>query len=146
MVASPNAQFDIVVIAEFESQNWVQDILKSNSVGQQDNVKAYVDPNVAFPFQDNFSVGAIHGANATRSPEAPSYKKTAPTGSATARTPCNQNTIIEILDNDVEDDMSMLTTKTQDDLVAHLVKATWQIHLSTGSWVAPVFLPPLEAA
>jgi hypothetical protein len=135
MVTSPNAQSIIVVIVEFESQDWVQDILKTNSAGQQDNKKGYVDPNMAFPFQYDFSVGTIHGANATRSPVAPSSKKTAPTGPAAAGTPCNQNATIEILDNNVEDDVSLLTTKTQGELVAILVKTRKQIHASTGSWV-----------
>jgi hypothetical protein len=39
----------------------------------------------------------------------PPSEKTAPTGSAAARTPCNQNAMIEILDNNVEDDVSVLT-------------------------------------
>ena len=44
--------------------------------------------------------------------------------------------MIEILDNDVEDDVSVLTTKTQDELVALLVKVRRQIHASTCSRVA----------
>jgi hypothetical protein len=135
MVTSPNAQSNIVVIVEFESQDWVQDILKTNSAGQQDNKKAYVDPNIVFLFQYDFSVGTIHGANGTRSPVAPSSEKTAPTGPAAAGAPCNQNAMIEILDNNVEDDVSMLTTKTQDELVTLLVKTRRQIHASTGSRV-----------
>jgi hypothetical protein len=113
MVTSPNAQPNIAAIAEFESQDWIQDILKTNSAGQQDNKKAYVNPNITFPFQDDFSVGTIHGANGTRSPVAPPSEKTAPTGSAAAGTPCNQNATIEILDNNVENDVSMLTTKNR---------------------------------
>ncbi len=96
----------------------------------------YVNCNVVFPFQDNFSFGTIHGANATRCPVAPFSKKTAPTSPTAAGTPCNQNAMIEILDNDVEDDVSVLTTKTQDELVALLVKARRQIHASTCSRVA----------
>jgi hypothetical protein len=152
MVTSPNAQSNIVAIAEFEKQDWIQDILKANPAGQQDNEKMYVNPNVAFPFQDNFSVGTIHRANATKSPAAPTLEIMAPTGSAAAGPPCNQNATIEILDNNTEDDVSMLTTKMQDELVALLVKARRQIHASTGSRVvsgsgipsgsSPVATPP----
>jgi hypothetical protein len=62
MVTSPHAQSEMAVVAEFENQVWVQDILQvtSNSTTE----KAYVNPNVAFPFQDDFSVGTIHGTNA----------------------------------------------------------------------------------
>jgi hypothetical protein len=136
MVTSPNVQSDIAAIAEFEKQDWIQDILKANPAGQQDNKKMYVNPNVAFPLQDNFSVGTIHGANVTKSLAAPTSEITAPNGSAAAGLPCNQNATIEILDNDAEDDVSVLTTKTQEELVALLVKDRRQMYASTGSWVA----------
>jgi hypothetical protein len=60
----------------------------------------------------------------------------APTSSTAASLPCNQNATIKILDNATEDDVSVLTTKTQEELVALLVKARRQIHASTGSWAA----------
>jgi hypothetical protein len=44
--------------------------------------------------------------------------------------------MIEILDNDVEDDVRVLTTKTQNELVALLVKARRLIRASTGRRVA----------
>ncbi len=72
----------------------------------------------------------------TKSPAAPTSKIMAPNGSTAAGLPCNQNATIEILDNDKEDDVSVLTTKTQDELVALLFKARRQIHAPTGSWVA----------
>jgi hypothetical protein len=78
----------------------------------------------------------MHGANMTKSPAAPTSEITAPTGSAAAGPPGNQNATIEILDNYAEDDVSAMTTKMQDELVALLVKARRQIHASTGSWVA----------
>jgi hypothetical protein len=53
-----------------------------------------------------------------------------------AGTPGNQNATIDILDNNADDDVSILTTKMQDELVAFLVKARRQIHASTNSWVA----------
>jgi hypothetical protein len=48
-------------VAEFENQDWVQDILQATPNSTKE--KAYVNPNVAFPFQDDFLVGTIHGAN-----------------------------------------------------------------------------------
>ncbi len=57
--------------------------------------KQHVDPNVAFPFDDGFSVGTIHGANATKSP------------------PPEANEVVEIHDD--KDDVSVLTTKTRAD-------------------------------
>jgi hypothetical protein len=53
--------------------------------------KKHVDPNVAFLFQDDFSVGTIHGANT---------KATIPSTSD----------IVEIQDN--EDNINVLMTKT----------------------------------
>jgi hypothetical protein len=48
----------------------------------------------------------------------------------------NQTATIEILDDDAEDDVSVLTTKMQEELIALLVKARRQIHVPTGSRVA----------
>jgi hypothetical protein len=59
-----------------------------------------VDPNVAFPFQDNFSVGTIHGANAK------------------AITP-NMNKVVEI--QDYKDNVSVLTTKTASEMQSEVV-------------------------
>jgi hypothetical protein len=57
--------------------------------------KKYVDPNVAFQFQDNFSVGTIHGANFT-----PANSMTAPAASET----------MDIADDN--DNISILTSKS----------------------------------
>ncbi len=57
--------------------------------------KKYVNPNVAFPFQDDFSVGTIHGANVTLA-----NSRTAPAASET----------IKIADDD--DNISVLTSKS----------------------------------
>jgi hypothetical protein len=58
-------------IAEFIQQDWVESILQGNH--SSSSKKKYVDPNVAFPFQDDFSVGTIHIANVT-----PANSRTAP--------------------------------------------------------------------
>ncbi len=86
-VISPRAQTKMAAIAEFEEQDWVQQLAQGSIT--QSTTRQHVNPNVAFPFQDNFSVGTIHGANTK------------------AITP-NVNKVVEIQDN--KDDMSVLTT------------------------------------
>jgi hypothetical protein len=61
VVLSPSSQSEMLAIAKFEQQHWVK-LLSQNSSTQQPK-KTHIDPNVAFPFQDDFLVGTIHGAN-----------------------------------------------------------------------------------
>ncbi len=70
-VSSPRAMLKMSAIAEFIQQDWVESILQGNH--SSSSKKKYVDPNVAFPFQDDFSVGTIHIANVT-----PANSRTAP--------------------------------------------------------------------
>ncbi len=67
VVTSPRAQIENAAIAEFEQQDWVQQLTRG---GKQTNgaAKQHIDPNVAFPFDNDFSVGTIHGANTTKQP------------------------------------------------------------------------------
>jgi hypothetical protein len=88
-VTLPKVQSEEAEIADFKQQDWVRQLAQEENQGQ--STKKHVDPNVAFPFQDDFSIGTIHGANA---------KTTTPSSSD----------IIEIQDN--KDDISVLTTKT----------------------------------
>jgi hypothetical protein len=104
------------VVAEFESQDWVQDILQATSNPTKE--KTFVDPNVAFPFQDDFSVGTIHGANAGTNRS---------TAQQAGGGKSNNKGAIEILDNKDDDNASVLTSKTQDELVALLVQARKQL-------------------
>jgi hypothetical protein len=85
----------MAAIAEFEQQDWVQQLTGG---GKETNgvAKQHVNPNVAFPFDDDFSVGNIHGANAAKQP-----------------TPIASE-VVEIQDN--EDNVSVLTTKTKADI------------------------------
>ena len=87
-VTSPSAQSEMSALAEFEQQDWVQ------------LLAAHIDPNVAFPFQDDFSVGTKNGANVTNH----SAEKVAAVKEAD---------VIEIQDD--KDDVSVLTTKTHKD-------------------------------
>ncbi len=111
---------------ESENQDWVQDILQTSSNATKE--KAHVNPNVAFPFQGDFSVGTIHGANAG-------------INESTLQQAASDNNetegVIEILDIDYDNDVSVLTFKTQDELVALLVLARKQLSgASASSWVA----------
>ncbi len=104
----------------------MQDILKVTTYLTKD--KAYVDPNVAFPFKDDFSVGTIHGANA-RSNKCGTQQATGEKS--------DDEGVLKILDNDNDDDVSILTTKTQNELVALLVQARKQLSKApVGSRVA----------
>jgi hypothetical protein len=125
---SPGAQSELVAVLEFEDQDWVKDIINAGTANEgTKKTKAYVDPNVAFPFADDFLVGTIHGANIPKSaPDRNAKKTTALSVSedhSALATPVTQGEIIQILDDNKEDDVSVLTTKTQDELVALLVKA-----------------------
>ncbi len=94
-VTSPSTQSEMSAITEFEQQDWVKLLLQDNSTQQPKKVHIY--PNVAFPFQDNFSVGTIHGTNAK-----------APTPSAAAAPSATE--VVEIQDN--RDDFSILSANT----------------------------------
>jgi hypothetical protein len=84
----------MAAIKEFEQQDWMQQLTgggsKTNGMAKQ-----HVDPNVAFPFNHDFSVGTIHGVNATKPPTT------------------EANELVEINDN--KDNVSILTTKTRVD-------------------------------
>jgi hypothetical protein len=111
-VTTPNEQSELAAVVEFKNQDWVRYIIQATGATTME--KAYADPNVAFPFQENFSVGTIHGAN--------KGTKKHSAGQA-VNDMGNKGEIIEILDNTNKDDASGLTSKTKDELVALLVQA-----------------------
>jgi hypothetical protein len=124
----------MAAVVEFENQDWVQDILQTTSTS--DKGKTYANPNVAFPFQDNFSVGTIHGANTGANKSTLHQAGGEQTKSEGA---------IEILDNKDNNNVSVLTLKIQVELVALLVQARKQLSNSTvgsraasGSNILPV--------
>ena len=95
--------------------------------------KAYVDPNIVFPFENDFFIGTIHGANATHHPDSAHASKPAPpTTDGTA----GQNEVIEIADDADDDNISVLTSKTQDKLAALLVQARKLNRTPVGTRVA----------
>ncbi len=122
-VTSPHAQSKMAAVTEFENQDWVQDILQASFA--QGATKAYVNPNVAFPFQDNFLVGTIHGANA-RPANSTNHQAENAKG--------NNEEVIKILDDKDDDNVSVSPPK-----------------LRTNSWLSwyrpenSSAVPPLEA-
>jgi hypothetical protein len=84
---------EMSAIAEFKQQDWVESLSQGNH--SSSSKKKYGNPNVAFPFQDNFSVGTIHDANIT-----PANSGTDPAASET----------IKIADDN--DNISVLTLKS----------------------------------
>jgi hypothetical protein len=92
---------EMAAIAEFEQQDWVQQLTGGGSTS---NVPArqHVDPNAAFSFEDNFSIGTIHGANANAKQSSPTV-----------------NEVVEI--QDIKDKVSVLMTKTIEDNQSEVV-------------------------
>jgi hypothetical protein len=95
---SPWAQTEMAAIAKFKQQDWVKQLAQEPAIQQP--VKQHVDPNVAFSFQDDFSVGTIHGANAK------------------AVTP-NTNKVVKIQNN--KNDDSVLMTKTASETQSEVI-------------------------
>ncbi len=131
-VTLPHAQSEMAAVVEFKNQDWVQDILQTSFA--QGVTKLYVDPNMAFPFQDDFLVGTIHGANA---------RPANSTNQQAENAKGNNEEVIKILGDKDDNDVSILTTKTQDNLMALLVQTRKQLSGATvGSWVASGSNPP----
>ncbi len=120
VVTSPRAMTKMVAIAELEQQDWVQHLTGGGST-LHGAAKQHVDPNVAFPFEDDFSVGTIHGANATAKPSSPTVNK-----------------VVEIQDN--KDNVSILPTKTRADKQSKVVVGS---RAASGS--NPVVSPTAES-
>jgi len=96
VVTSPRSVSEMSAVVEFESLDWVQNIVQTNSQGK----KKHVDPMAAFNFEDDFSVGTIHGRNDEVSTQKVGAKVTE---------------AIEVVD---DDDVSVISSKTQDGLAA----------------------------
>jgi hypothetical protein len=88
----------MAAIADFKQQDWVKQLTQDNH--PRHATKKHVNPNVAFPFQDDFSIGTIHGVNA---------KVTTPSALK----------IVEIQDN--EESIRVHTTKTSSGLQSEVV-------------------------
>jgi hypothetical protein len=101
-VTLPTLQSELLAVIKFENQDWVKKLTQADT---NPPPKKFIGPKGAFPFQDDFSVGTIHGANM----KPPSKDQGAKEAKA-----------IQIADDN--DDVSVLTTKTQDKLLALLLQ------------------------
>jgi len=95
-VTSPRSLSEMSAVYEFESLDWVQNFVQADSHSK----KKHVDPTAAFNFEDEFSVGTIHGKN-----EAFPNRKVG----------ANATGAIDVTD---EDEVSVISSKTQDGLAA----------------------------
>lgn len=120
-VTSPRGQSEMASITEFEQLDWVKMITQGR---YSDAIKKNTcnDPNVAFNFHDDLSVGTIHGNNA---------KTTSKDSAEVAAT----TEVVEIQDNN--DNVSVLTMKTTSDA---------QNKVSIGSRVASGSNPLVDPA
>jgi hypothetical protein len=116
LVTSPNLQSKLLAVIKFKSQDWVKNLAQADANPPK---KQFADPNTAFPFQDNFSVGTIHGTNM----KPPSKDQ----GAEKAKVMKNVN------DNN---NVSVLTMKTQDKLLALLLQERRKSKSAIGRWAA----------
>ncbi len=96
--------------------DWVKNLAQANSSPPK---KLFIDHNAAFPFQDDFSVGTIHGTNA----KAPSREQGA-----------DESDVIKIVDDG--NDFSVLMTKTQDKLLTLLLQERQKRKSAISHWAA----------
>jgi hypothetical protein len=108
-------------VYEFESLDWVKNIVQAN----HNLAKKHLDPTAAFNFEEDFSVGTIHGKN-----NAIHVQKI---GKETTEA-------IKLTD---DDNVSILLSKTQDELVAFVVQDQRRSMLAAGTRVASGSRPPV---
>jgi hypothetical protein len=119
-VASPRSLSEMSAVYKFESLDWVKDIVHA----KHNPTKKHVDPTAAFNFEEDFSVGTIHGKN--------NAIHAATTGKGVT-------TAIELSD---DDDVSILMSKTQDDTDALVEQKQRRSTCSAGDRVATGSRPP----
>ncbi len=102
-------------------------LLQDNSTQQPK--KVHVNPNVAFPFQDNFSFGTIHGTNAKAT-------------TLSAAVAPSATKVVEIQDNG--NNVSILSAKTASKLSPKLLLEAGLPPAPTPLAAQPPTLPSLE--
>ena len=107
-------------VNKFESLDWVKNIVQAN----HSSTKKHVDPTAAFNFEEDFSVGTIHGKN----------------NAIHARTIGKEAR--EVIELTEDNNVSVLSSKTQDELVALVVQERRRSMLAAGTWVATSSRPP----
>lgn len=119
VLTTPDDRSDADAIREFENQDWVKDLVQvTNSNTTHSTKKQHVDPNAAFPFQDDFSVGTIH-ANKAATPRSETLTTHAADG-----TPILHLGRKEVIDVDAEqEESSVASTQTTKGTEAHPTNA-----------------------
>ncbi len=114
VVTSPRSVSEMSAVYEFKSLDWGKNIVKAD----HNSTKKHVDPTAAFHFEEDFSVGTIYGKN----------------DAVHAQTIGKEATeVIKLTD---DDDVSILFSKTQDELVALVIQERCRSMLAAGTWVA----------
>jgi hypothetical protein len=113
-VTPPRSLSEMSAMYKFESLDWVKDIVHT----KHNPTKKHVDPIAAFNFEEDFSIGTIHGKN---------------NGIHAATTGKGATTAIELSDND---NISILMSKTQDNTDALVEQEQHRSTRSTGDRVA----------
>ena len=118
---------DADALAELDGEAWMQEHPEAtegdNIHLRADSAKKFVNPEVAFPFSDELSVKTIHEKSAVAGTSHNSLQY-APDGTAvlklgsTTPSPGSKENVISIQDED--DDLSVLTSLTKDELLARL--------------------------
>ena len=98
---------DADAIREFEAQDWVKALVNSGVSSTTTTKKKHVDPNAAFPFSDDFSVGTIH-ANKAAAPRPDTHVTHAADGTPILH--LGKKEVIDVDDDDFSSD-SVQTTK-----------------------------------
>ena len=116
----PEKLSEMSAVFEFESLDWVKDIVQA----EHNPAKKHVDPTAAFNFEDDFSVGTIHGKN---------------DAIQAATTSKGEMTAIELSDNN---NVSIIESKTPDNTDAHGAQEQRRRTRSAEDRVATCSRPP----
>jgi hypothetical protein len=136
-VTSPRSLSEMSAVYKFESLEWVQNIVQTDLAPK----RKHVDPTAAFNFEEDFSVGTIHGRN---------------NALPTRKVGTDATAVIEVVE---DDDGSVISSKMQDGLEASggarvasgstlpviglttkttPAEATWTTPAAEGSPISPV--------
>ena len=107
IITTPNDKSDADAIREFEAQEWVKALVDSGATAAKSTKKKHVDPNAAFPFSDDFSVGTIHGNKNVRA-----ETRTTQAADGTPILHLGKKDVINVDDEDDDDEVSVLSSKT----------------------------------
>jgi hypothetical protein len=121
VVTLPKSVSEMSAVYKFESLDWVKNIVQTN----HNLKKKHVDPTAAFNFEEDFSVGTIHGKN--DGVQAQTISKDA-------------SEVIEVND---DDEVSLLSSKTKDGLAAPVVQEQSSSAHAAGNRVASGSTPPV---